>query len=67
MGKVKYEIFNPTTGAFEEGEMDEDEALKIMEKFTEDYELYESEKKVVETIIKMQLNNRIHPKLGDLD
>jgi len=67
MKKVKYEIFNPRTGAFDEGEMDREEALRIMEKFTEDYELYESEKRIVETIIDMQINNRIHPKLGDLD
>lgn len=67
MKKVKYEIFNPSNGKFESGEIDESEATRIMETYVNDFEAYESEKKIVETIIEMQINHRIHPNLGNMD
>jgi|19_taG_2_1085344.scaffolds.fasta_scaffold17597_4 hypothetical protein len=67
MKKVKYEIFNSKTGEFERGQINEDEATRIMEVYVNDFEVYESERMIVETIITMQLNSCIHPKLGNLD
>lgn len=67
MKKVKYEIFNPNNGKFESGEIDEIEATRVMELYVNDFEAYESEKKIVETIIEMQINHRIHPNLGNMD
>jgi hypothetical protein len=67
MKKVKYEIFNPQNGKFESGELDASEATRIMETYVNDFEEYESEKKIVETIIEMQINHSIHPNLGNMD
>ena len=67
MEKVKFEVFNTKTGEFEDGVLDEEEAMKAIECFRNDYEAYEAEKNIVETLIDMQINNSIHPKLGNLD
>jgi hypothetical protein len=67
MPKIKYEVFNTKTGKFEEGGLDEDSAIEAIEAFNKDFEAYEAEKKIVETLIDMQMNNDVHPKLGNLD
>tara|TARA_R110000751_G_scaffold110372_4_gene207939 strand:- start:236 stop:439 length:204 start_codon:yes stop_codon:yes gene_type:complete len=67
MAKMKYEVFNAVTGKFEEGVLDEEEAMKAIESFRNDYETYEAEKCIIETLIDMQMNHSIHPKLGNLD
>ena len=67
MAKIKYEVFNAKTGEFEDGSINEDDAIKAIEAFHNDYEAYEAEKKIVETLIEMQMNSDIHPKLGNLD
>tara|TARA_R110002020_G_scaffold80829_1_gene201344 strand:+ start:13 stop:216 length:204 start_codon:yes stop_codon:yes gene_type:complete len=67
MSKVKYEVFNPMTGRFEEDLIDEEEATNAIEAFHNDYEAYEAEKRIVETLIDMQMNHDIHPRIGEMD
>jgi len=67
MPKVKYEVFNPRTGQFEDASDDSEEVDAALNRFLTDYQVYESEKHVVRTIMEMQLNNNIHPRMGNLD
>jgi hypothetical protein len=67
MGKIKFEVFNAKTGKFEDGILSEEEAMNAIEGFRNDYESYEAEKDIVETLIDMQMNHSIHPKLGNMD
>ena len=47
MGKIKFEVFNVKTGKFEDGILNEEEAMNAIEGFRNDYESYEAEKDIV--------------------
>lgn len=67
MSKVEYEVFNPRTGKFEVAAVDEKEIDEALDFFLNDFQVYESEKQVIKTMMEMQLNNNIHPNLDNLD
>ena len=55
MKKVKYEVFNATTGKWEEDYTTQAEIDKAMEVFLEDYQYYEAEKEIIHEIVKQKL------------
>ena len=58
MKKVKYEVFNTTTGKWEEDYTTQIEIDKAMEVFLEDYQYYESEKEIIQEIVKQKLQQK---------
>ncbi len=58
MKKVKYEVFNTTTGKWEEDYTTQAEIDKAMEVFLEDYQYYESEKEIIQEIVKQKLQQK---------
>tara|TARA_R100000656_G_scaffold100144_1_gene72731 strand:- start:696 stop:902 length:207 start_codon:yes stop_codon:yes gene_type:complete len=65
--KVVYEVFNPDTGEFEDKLADEEEVKMAFDVYYKDYEIYEAERKIVDSIIQMHINGKIHPKLNMMD
>jgi hypothetical protein len=65
--KVVYEVFNPLTGEFEDKLADEEEIKMAFDRYFKDYEFYESERMIVDTIIQMHINGKIHPNLNMMD
>ena len=55
MKKVKYEVFNTTTGKWEESYTTQTEIDKAMEVFLEDYQYYEAENDIMAEMIKQKL------------
>jgi len=58
MGKVKYEQFNPITGKFEGGEVNEEEVEEVMKIFADDFATYEAERKITEKIIRQHISKK---------
>jgi len=58
MKKVKYEVFNTTTGKWEESYTTQTEIDKAMEVFLEDYQYYQSEKEIIQEIVKQKLQQK---------
>ena len=58
MKKVKYEVFNTTTGKWEEDYTTQAEIDKAMEVFLEDYQYYESEKEIIKEIVRQKLQQK---------
>lgn len=64
---IAYEVFNPRTGKFETALVNEKEIEEAQDFFVQDYEAYQAEKDIIETIMQMHINNKVHPKLNNLD
>lgn len=65
--KVVYEVFNTDTGEFEDKLADEEEIKRAFDVYFKDYEFYEAERKIVDSIIQMHINGKIHSKPNTVD
>jgi len=62
--QARYEVFNTTTGKWEVAYLKETELNDARVAFESDWQLYEAEKRIVETIIDQICNPSVH-KRGD--
>lgn len=58
--KVIYEIFNTTSGVWEESVLSEEELQTSLQAYQEDFQIYEAERNVVNEILDQILNPNVN-------